>query len=122
MIAFAPCASASSIIRCRTCSRLSISAFVIPFSSPPTSDLKPAPICEPRLRERTVRPNTSPSVSVISHPVRSFAVVISIVSPFLHQLPQLGQRACVRDLIGGQPRAARLGDAEVDVVERLQLV
>ena len=49
-----------------TCSRLSTSAFVIPFSSPPRIDLKPAPICEPRLRERTVSPNTSPSTSWIS--------------------------------------------------------
>ena len=33
MIAFAPCASASSIIRCRTCSRLATNAFVIPFGA-----------------------------------------------------------------------------------------
>jgi hypothetical protein len=33
MIAFAPSASASSTIRFLTCWRLSISAFVIPFSS-----------------------------------------------------------------------------------------
>jgi hypothetical protein len=66
MIAFAPCASASSIIRCLTCSRLSIRAFVIPFSSPPTSDLRPAPICEPTLRDRTVRPITSPYTSSTS--------------------------------------------------------
>jgi hypothetical protein len=29
-------------------------------SSPPTSDFRDAPICEPTLRERTVSPNTSP--------------------------------------------------------------
>jgi hypothetical protein len=63
VIAFAPFASASSTMRSITCSRLSISAVVIPLSSPPTIDLSPAPICEPRLRERTVRPITSPNTS-----------------------------------------------------------
>ena len=66
MIAFAPFAFASSIIRSITCSRLSVSAFVIPFSSPPTIDLRPAPICEPMLRERTVSPITSPNTSSTS--------------------------------------------------------
>src|SRR4051812_31892504 len=32
----------------------------------PTSDFNEAPICEPTLRERTVRPKTSPSTSSIS--------------------------------------------------------
>ena len=58
--AFAPFASASSVIRWITSARLSDSAFVIPFSSPPKIDFNPAPICEPMFRERTVRPNTSP--------------------------------------------------------------
>ena len=66
MIAFAPFASASSTIRSITCWRLSISAFVIPLSSPPTIDLSPAPICEPMLRERTVSPITSPNTSSTS--------------------------------------------------------
>jgi hypothetical protein len=44
MIAFAPFDSASSIMRCITCSRLSMRAFVIPFSSPPRIDLRLAPI------------------------------------------------------------------------------
>ena len=79
-IASAPLPCASSTMRSITCRRLSTSAFVIPFSSPPTIDLSPAPICEPTLRERTVRPNTSPSVSVISYPGRSLAVVINIAS------------------------------------------
>ena len=65
-IASAPFDSASSTIRWITCSRLSASAFVIPLSSPPRIDFSPAPSCEPMLRERTVRPNTSPNVSVIS--------------------------------------------------------
>jgi hypothetical protein len=38
-------------------------AFVIPFSSPPTIDFRPAPIWEPMLRERTVNPITSPNTS-----------------------------------------------------------
>ena len=38
----------------------------MPLSSPPTSDLNEAPICEPTLRERTVSPKTSPKTSSIS--------------------------------------------------------
>jgi hypothetical protein len=64
--AFAPFASASSTIRSVTCARLSTSAFVIPFSSPPRIDFRPAPSCEPMFRERTVSPNTSPNTSSIS--------------------------------------------------------
>src|SRR5262249_23629310 len=67
-IASAPFADASSTIRSITCWRLSTSAFVIPFSSPPRIDLKPAPSWDPMLRDRTVRPKTSPSVSVTSYP------------------------------------------------------
>ena len=48
------------------CSRPSESIFVIPFSSPPARDFSEAPIWEPRLRERTVSPKTSPSTSWIS--------------------------------------------------------
>jgi len=66
MIAFAPLDSASSTIRCLTCSRLSISAFVIPFSSPPRIDLNPAPSWEPMFRDRTVSPITSPKTSSTS--------------------------------------------------------
>ena len=36
----------------------------MPFSSPPARDLKAAPNWEPTLRERTVRPKTSPSTEV----------------------------------------------------------
>ena len=57
-------ASASSIIRLTTSSRLSCRFLVIPLSSPPASDLKAAPNWEPMLRERTVRPKTSPSTDV----------------------------------------------------------
>src|SRR5439155_18854971 len=81
-IASAPFACASSTIRSITCCRLSMSAFVIPFSSPPRIDLNPAPSCEPMLRERTVRPMTSPSTSTISCPARSFVVETSILSSF----------------------------------------
>jgi hypothetical protein len=66
MIAFAPFASASSTIRSMTCCRLSVSAFVMPFSSPPRIDLSPAPSWEPMLRERTVSPITSPKTSSTS--------------------------------------------------------
>ena len=59
-MAFAPFASASATIRSITSWRLATSAFVMPFSSPPSIDLRLAPICEPTLRERTVRPITSP--------------------------------------------------------------
>src|SRR5262249_11504762 len=45
-----------------------------PAQFPPTSDLKPAPICEPTCRDRTVIPNTSPRTSVTSYPGRSFMV------------------------------------------------
>ena len=55
-----------STMRSITCWRLSTSAFVMPLSSPPRIDFRPAPNCEPMLRERTVSPNTSPSVSTIS--------------------------------------------------------
>jgi len=70
-------------MRSVTCWRLSISAFVMPFSSPPRIDLRPAPSCEPMLRERTVRPKTSPNTSSIWYPGMSFMVVMIIVrSPF----------------------------------------
>jgi hypothetical protein len=49
----------------------------MPLSSPPTSDLRLAPICEPTWRERTVRPKASPITST-SYPGRSFPVVMSI--------------------------------------------
>src|SRR5438067_13821870 len=75
MIALPPFVSASSIMRCITCSRLSIRAFVMPFSSPPRIDLKLAPVCEPMLRDRTVRPITSPSTSTISWPGSSLVVL-----------------------------------------------
>jgi len=65
-IAFAPFDSASVTMRSITCWRLSCSAFVIPLSSPPTIDLSPAPNWENMLRERTVRPRTSPKTSSIS--------------------------------------------------------
>src|SRR5437764_12189582 len=83
MIAFPPFFSASSDMRCMTCSRLSTSAVVMPFSSPPRIDLKLAPICEPMLRERTVRPITSPSTSTISWPASSFVVETSTSHPLL---------------------------------------
>src|SRR5437764_3316138 len=87
-IAFAPLDSASSTIRSITCWRLSARAFVIPFSSPPSMDLNPAPICENALRERTVSPNTSPYTSSISCPGSSFVVAISIRPPFVaHPTP-----------------------------------
>ena len=44
----------------------------MPPSSPPTSDLKLAPICEPMFRERTVSPKTSPRTSCTSKPATSF--------------------------------------------------
>src|SRR5580693_4864128 len=47
----------------------------MPFSSPPTSDLNPAPSCEPTFLDRTVMLNTSPNTSVISYPGRSFIVL-----------------------------------------------
>src|SRR5437764_1483516 len=50
-IALAPFASASSTMRLITCSRLSCRAFVIPFSSPPMIDLRPAPNCDNAFRE-----------------------------------------------------------------------
>ena len=58
--ALAPRLRASSIIRPITSLRLLTRLEVMPLSSPPTNDLKPAPICEKALRERTVSPNTSP--------------------------------------------------------------
>ena len=64
--AFAPIASASATSRSIACSRPCASILVIPASSPPTSDFREAPIWEPMLRERTVRPNTSPTTSWIS--------------------------------------------------------
>src|ERR687883_537831 len=102
-IASAPFASASSTIRCITSFRLSTSAFVIPFSSPPRIDLKLAPSCDPMLRERTVRPITSPSTSTISTPGSSFVVDTNITSPrFSLQdvpgAPHVGlRRPCVAD-------------------------
>ena len=66
MMAFAPLASASSSRRSWACARPSASIFVMPLSSPPTSDFSDAPICEPTFRDRTVRPKTSPSTSSIS--------------------------------------------------------
>jgi hypothetical protein len=77
-MAFAPFDSASWTIRSITCCRLSISAVVIPFSSPPMIDFSCAPICEPMLRERTVSPITSPNTSSISYPGMSFIVVTII--------------------------------------------
>ena len=65
MTALAPLPSASSTSRSWACRRPSASIFVMPFSSPPTSDLSDAPICEPTLRERTVSPKTSPMTSSI---------------------------------------------------------
>jgi hypothetical protein len=62
-IAFAPFISASATSRRIASSRPSASILVIPPSSPPTSDLKLAPIWEPMFRERTVSPKTSPSTS-----------------------------------------------------------
>ena len=69
---------ASSTRRSVACWRPSASIFVMPLSSPPTSDLNEAPICEPTLRERTVSPKTSPSTSSISYPGRSFMVEMSM--------------------------------------------
>src|SRR5450759_3241628 len=79
--ASAPLARASSTIRSMTWLRLSISAVVIPRSSPPTNDLNWAPSWEPMLRARTVRPKTSPSTSVTAYPGRSFIVETSMTSP-----------------------------------------
>src|SRR3954468_1093221 len=76
--AFPPRVRASSIIRPMTSLRLLIRLVVMPLSSPPTSDLKPAPICENALRERTVRPKTSPQTCRISQPGMSFVVTTSI--------------------------------------------
>src|SRR3954452_8617359 len=81
-IAVAPLACASSTRRWVACSRPSASIFVMPLSSPPTSDLKEAPICEPTLRERTVSPKTSPSTSSISYPGSSFIVEMSMGAPY----------------------------------------
>src|SRR5579859_538063 len=78
MTAFAPFASASSIRRLVASSRPAASIFVMPFNSPPTIDFNAAPSCDPRLRERTVSPKTSPNTSRISQPGRSFIVVISM--------------------------------------------
>jgi hypothetical protein len=66
MMALAPRASASSTKRSWACRRPSASIFVMPLSSPPTSDFNAAPIWEPTLRDRTVRPKTSPRTSSIS--------------------------------------------------------
>src|SRR4051812_24960898 len=82
--ALAPRLRASSIIRPITSLRLLTRLEVIPLSSPPTRDLKPAPICENALRERTVRPKTSPQTCRISHPGMSFVVTTSIET-LLHQ-------------------------------------
>ena len=51
---------------------------VMPWSSPPTIDLKLAPIWEPILRERTVTPNTSPQTRCTSQPGMSFIVTQSM--------------------------------------------
>src|SRR5205085_6926995 len=122
----APFASASSTMRCITCSRLSTSAFVIPFSSPPRIDFSPAPICEPMLRERTVSPITSPSTSVISEPASSFVVEINNVCllsrRLLLELPDLRPRARVQHLLLRQPRTPGLRHAHLDVLQRAQLV
>src|SRR5690242_3017368 len=69
-----PLACAASMSRFCASSRLSASILVIPRSSPPTSDLKLAPSCDPTLRDRTVMPKTSPRTSVTSYPGRSFMV------------------------------------------------
>ena len=63
----------------------------MPFSSPPASDLKEAPIWEPMLRERTVRPKTSPRTSSISYPGRSF-IVEMIMGASLTRRPEAGAR------------------------------
>ena len=60
--------------------RLSLRFFVMPCSSPPNIDLNPAPICEKALRDRTVRPNTSPQTRWISQPGISFVVTTSMPS------------------------------------------
>src|SRR3984893_4441415 len=49
----------------------------MPCNSPPNIDLKPVPIWENALRDRTVRPNTSPHTRWISQPGRSLVVTIS---------------------------------------------
>src|SRR5690242_7008667 len=69
-----PLAWAASISRSWASDLLWASVLVIPRSSPPTSDLKPAPSWEPTFRDRTVMPNTSPRTSVTSYPGRSFMV------------------------------------------------
>src|SRR5215470_9558849 len=81
--ASAPLACAASASRSCASDRVWASILVIPRSSPPTSDLKPAPICAPRWRDRTVRPNTSPRTSVTSYPGRSFMVDKIMAFPFL---------------------------------------
>src|SRR5579862_9393299 len=82
MTASAPLACASSTIRCMTSSRLATRFLVIPLSSPPTRDLRPAPSCEPTFLARTVSPNTSPSTSVTRYPGTSFIVLTSTAPPF----------------------------------------
>src|SRR5699024_3289456 len=47
-----------------------------PLSSPPARDLSPAPMLEPRCRERTVSPKHSPIVRVIRAPGTSLDVTM----------------------------------------------
>src|ERR1700738_3222367 len=77
MIALPPLIWASAINRFIASLRLSARFFVMPCNSPPNIDLKPAPIWENALRDRTVRPNTSPHTRWISQPGRSLVVTIS---------------------------------------------
>src|ERR1700756_3475634 len=80
MIALPPRLWASAINRFIASLRLSARFLVMPCNSPPNIDLKPAPIWENALRDRTVRPNTSPHTRWISQPGRSLVVTISTVS------------------------------------------
>ena len=75
--ALAPRAAATSTSRCMASSRVSCSCLVRPLSSPPTRDLKPAPIWVPMLRDRTVRPVHSPSTRSTRQPGTSFMVETS---------------------------------------------
>ena len=81
-----PRARAASSMRLITSLRLSVRFLVMPWSSPPNIDLKPAPIWEKALRERTVRPNTSPHTRWISQPGMSFVVTTSMFA--LSRVPQ----------------------------------
>src|SRR4051812_6932877 len=98
----------------------------MPLSSPPTSDLKEAPIWEPTLRERTVRPKTSPNTSSMSQPGRSFIVEMSMAGNLQGELVALHQdlrspavaRRCGDALEAGG--AVEVGGG-AQVAERLQL-